>query len=84
MKYPLYIGCTKARHERLGIVAVINARGGLQHLNDLTQDDIELQRDAQAIKAGLSDRVRFYSVHSKFFRRHVGRIAHLMSSYHED
>ena len=28
MNYPIDLGCTYARHQRLGIVAVINARAG--------------------------------------------------------
>ena len=83
MKYPLNIGCTVARHRALGIDAVINARAGWQHLNDLTLDDIELLRDGRRIRDYLANHVRFYQVCSRFFRRHQDRIAHLISS-HDD
>ena len=81
MNYPLNLGCTIARHQRLGIIAVINARAGRQDLNDQSLDDIELERDARKIKDRLLNRVRFYQVNSKFFRRHINRIAHLISRY---
>lgn len=80
MKYPLELGCTLARHQQLGIVAVINARAGWQHLNDLTQEDIELARDARAIRDRVQHRVALHQVCSKFFRRNRWRIAHLISS----
>ena len=81
MKYPLQLGCTAARHCMIGIDAVVNARAGLQHLNDLSLDDIELRRNGYAIKNRLQRRVRMYRVSSKFFRRHLDRIAHLLSRY---
>jgi hypothetical protein len=77
--YPLRLGCTKARHDALGIHAVINARAGLQQLNDLTLDDIELYRDGQGIKDYQQRRIRWYGPHSKFFRRHRARIEHLIA-----
>ena len=79
--YPLNIGCTVARHNAIGVDAVINARAGLQALNDLTQEDIDLRRDAQRIRDRLERRVRLYQVNSRFFRRHQNRIAHLISRY---
>ena len=75
----LQIGCTLGRHAQLGIDAVINARGGLQALNDLPQEQIEMERDARNI--GLASSVRFYQFNSRFFRRHQGRVAHLLSRY---
>jgi len=81
MKYPLQIGCTIVRHEQIGIDVVVNARAGEQWRNDLTLDEIELQRDGRAIKAWLSQRIRFYQVHSKFFRKHRMKINHLLSFY---
>jgi len=81
MKYPLHIGCTAERHRRIGIDVVVNARAGLQRLNDLTLDEIELERDGRAIKDRVQRRIRMYQVSSKFFRRHRNRIAHLLSSY---
>ena len=77
----LYLGCTLARHRQLGVDAVVNARGGEQWRNDLTLDEIEQERDGSAIKRRISERVRFYNVHSKFFRRHRARIEHLISRY---
>lgn len=79
--YPLYIGCTTARHKTIGIDAVVNARAGEQWRNDLTLDEIELRRDGRAIKDRLQKRVRFYQVNSKFFRRHINRISHLLTHY---
>lgn len=81
MTYPLNMGCTIHRHLVIGIDAVINARAGLQHLNDLTQDEIELRRDAQRIRDRVEKRVRMYQVCSRFFSKHQKRIAHLLSRY---
>lgn len=81
VQYPLYLGCTKAVHDRIGIHAVVNARGGLQHLNQPTIEDIELKRDAQKIRDWQAKRVRFYQFNSRFFRRHINRVQHLLSSY---
>lgn len=39
-----------ARHKQIGIHAVVNARGSMQHLNELSQEEIELRRDARASK----------------------------------
>ena len=50
-------------------------------MNDQSLDDIELERDARKIKDRLANRIRFYQVNSKFFRRHINRIAHLISRY---
>ncbi len=83
MKYPLNIGCTLARHQAIGIHAVVNARAGLQHLNDLTMEDIELRRDAQRIRDRIVNRVRMYQTCSRFFRRHQDRIAHLLSRFED-
>lgn len=80
MTYPLALGCTVARHRQLGVNAIINARGKRQDLNALTHEDIELQRDAQGIRAWLQRRVRWYGPRSRFFRRHRRRIAHLIAS----
>lgn len=82
-RYPIPIGCTPRRHAELGIHAVVNARGGRQHLNCLTQEDIELQRDSQRIALRKSARVRFYQFNSKFCRRHRGRLAHYLSEADE-
>lgn len=82
-KYPLHIGCTVERHRQIGINAVVNARAGLQHLNDLSQEDIELRRDAQRIRDRVERRVRMYQVCSRFFRRNRDRIEHLMDRYED-
>lgn len=79
----LYLGCTAARHRELGVDAVINARGGALELNDWTTEDQEMQRDARAIRAWRERRVRWYGPSSRFFRRHLARIAHLISR-HDD
>ena len=77
----LYLGCTMARHVRIGIDAVVNARAELQSLNDQTQEEIELTRDASKIQAWRESRVRFYQFNSKFCRRHLHRLSHLLSRY---
>lgn len=82
-RYPLNLGCTAARHKELGIIAVINARAGLQHLNDQTIEDIELMRDARAIRDRINSRVRFYQFNSKFCRRHIAKLSHLLAR-HDD
>ena len=84
MKTKLYLGCTAARHRELGVDAVINARGGRQDLNDVTQEDTELRRDARAIHDRLERRVRWYGPNSRFFRRHRERVAHLITSREEE
>lgn len=81
VNYPLYLGCTAARHRRLGVHAIVNARGGRPDLNDLTDEDIEIWRDADNIRRRISARVRFYSFSSKFFRRRRKRLEHLLSRY---
>lgn len=85
IKKPLALGCTKARHERLGIHAVINARGGQAHLNDYSWDieEIEMRRDAQKIKDWLSKRIRFYQFCSRYFRKREGRMSPMRSSYED-
>ena len=82
----LDLGCTRLVHARLGVDAVVNARGGLSHLNQPTQEDIELRRDSHAIHDRLTSRVRLYQLGSRFFRRarNRNRVSHLMSSYSED
>lgn len=77
----LYLGCTKTRHAQIGVHAIVNARAGLQCLNDLTQEDIEIRRDADKIRKRIENRIRFYQFNSKFFRRHQSRFQHLISSY---
>jgi len=76
----LDLGCTKFRHEQIGIHAVVNARAGMQYLNDLTIEDIELKRDARKIQDKLNKRVRFYQFNSKFFRKSK-HVQYLLSSY---
>lgn len=76
----LHIGCTAARHARLGIHAIINARGGMQHLNSQTIEDIEMIRDARNIQNWINGRMRFYSFNSKHFRK-AKQVQHLLSSY---
>jgi hypothetical protein len=81
MRLPLQLGCTLARHQRIGIDAVVNARGGQQWRNDNTIEEIEMQRDARAIRDRLSRRIRFYQFGSRHFRRRQAQLAHLLSSY---
>jgi hypothetical protein len=75
----LRLGCTKFRHQQLGIHAVINARAGRQDLNDLTIEDIELWRDGQKIKQYREERVAIHQFNSRFARRNKARLAHLIS-----
>lgn len=79
----LYLGCTAARHAQLGIDAVVNARGGRQDLNDLTQEDIELRRDAQGVRNRIERRIRWYGPTSKTLRRQRDRLTHLIASYND-
>ena len=81
MNYPIYLGCTRWKHEKIGINAVVNARAGQQILNDDTHEDTRLMRDALAIHAKLSHRIRWYGPQSAFFRRHRTRIEHLIDRY---
>jgi len=84
MKNPfLYLGCTKFRHEQIGIHAVVNARAGMQYLNSQTDEDIELIRDSRKIKDKLQSRIRFYQFNSKHFRK-AKQVQHLLSHYNED
>ena len=76
----LVIGCTVERHRQIGIHAVVNARGGNQHLNDQSMEDIELMRDARNLEAWRTGRVRFYGFNSRFCRKHIGRLAHTLST----
>jgi hypothetical protein len=78
----LNIGCTAARHAKLGIHAVINARGGMQHLNSQTIEDIEMIRDARKIQGWKDRRVCFYQFNSKHFRK-AKQVQHLLSSYED-
>lgn len=78
----LNLGCTIARHKQLGIHAVINARGGNQHLNNLSINDIELRRDARNIQNKIDNRVRFYQFNSKHFRK-AQQVQKYLSSYND-
>jgi hypothetical protein len=78
----LNLGCTKFRHDQIGIHAVINARGGNQHLNNRTTEDIELQRDARNIQDYKTKRIRFYQFNSKHLRK-ASDVQHLLSSYND-
>lgn len=79
----LEIGCTLSRHKQIGVNAVIDARGGMQALNDLTEEDISLRRDKNNIRNAQQNRVRFYQFNSKFFRRNIKRVEHLLSTYED-
>ena len=72
----LFLGCTLARHQRLGIHAVINARAGQQWRNFDTIQDIEMQRDARRLRDWLSLRIRFYRFGSRCFRRRPELVRH--------
>lgn len=80
---PLYIGCTAARHAAIGVDAVINARAGRQDLNDLTQQDIEMRRDAAGVRGYLEHRIRWYGPNSRTLRRQRHRLEHLIA-HHDD
>lgn len=77
----LYLGCTEFRHQQIGINAVVNARAGLQCLNNPTIEDVEMLRDARKVREKLASRTRFYQFNSKAFRRNLWRLGHLISSY---
>jgi hypothetical protein len=79
----LNLGCTVARHAQIGVDAIVNARAGLQALNDLSQEDIELMRDAGKIRDRIESRVRFYQFNSRFCRRHQSRLQHLISQVND-
>lgn len=81
---PLSLGCTAYTHARLGIHAVVNARGGQQWRNDDTQEQVEMQRDARAIRDRIRFRTRFYQFNSRTFRRHQARLSHLLADRNED
>lgn len=81
--YPIPSGCTRARFDRLGIHARVNARGGQQWRNDDTQEEIEMQRDARSIRDRISSRVRFYQFSSRHFRRRQPQLSHLLSDRNE-
>ena len=79
----LDLGCTVSQHKRIGINAVINARGGQQWRNDLNRiQEVEERRDAQAIRRRVSERVRFYGYGSRTFRRRP-ELARFLSSYND-
>lgn len=77
----LYLGCTLARHKQIGIDAVINARGGLQHLNDRSIEEIKLMRDGIKIKQKKEFRVAIHQFNSKFCRRNQSKLNHLISDW---
>ena len=78
-KYPLNIGCTVERHRQIGVNAVVNARAGRQDLNDVTIEDVEMMRDAIKIRQRLESRIAIHQFNSKFARRNIERLAHLLS-----
>jgi len=82
-RYPLRLGCTLIRHRMIGIHAVVNARAGQQHLNDQGIEEIEMWRDARAIRRRVSDRIVLHGFTSRFFRRHNARFAHLITEREE-
>jgi hypothetical protein len=81
MPEQLQLGCTASRHRQIGIDAIINARGGLQFLNEQTMRDIELMRDGAGIRAHQKRRIRWYGPNSRFFRKHRARIEHMIARY---
>jgi hypothetical protein len=76
---PLELGCTTGRHAALGIDAVVNARGEQWSLNHETDEEIEMQRDANKVRDWVSGRVRIYQFNSRHFRR--SPIAHLATGW---
>jgi hypothetical protein len=78
----LWLGCTRARHAQIGVNAVVNARGGMQQLNEQTQEDVELMRDARKVKDWKERRVRFYQFNSKHLRK-APQVQHLLSTYED-
>ena len=76
----LDLGCTLARHQQIGIDAVVNARAGIKHLNSISLEDIELRRDVWKIRDHAEKRIAIHQFNSKFARRHMDRLAHLISA----
>lgn len=65
---PLVLGCTIGRHYQIGIHAAVNARAGLQYLNDYSMQDAELwldYRDYMSVKHSGP-----WNWRSKWFRKH--------------
>lgn len=83
METHLDLGCTVARHKQIGVNAIVNARAGLQNLNDLSIEDIELRRDARKIRQHAAERVIIHQFNSRFLRRHRNRVRHLISDWSE-
>jgi len=79
----LYLGCTRYRHAQIGVNAIINARAGRQDLNDVTQEDTELMRDAIKIREKIARRVAIHQFNSRFLRRNRHRVEHLLSDWND-
>lgn len=80
----LNLGCTVYTHKRLGIHAVINARGGQQWRNDQDRiEEIEMRRDARALRERIENRVSVYQFGSRCFRRRL-ELARFLSGRNED
>jgi hypothetical protein len=67
---PLRLGCTLEQHARMGIDAVVNARGGEIWRNDLDViEENEMARDAWKVRDKLERNVTIYQFNSRHFRR---------------
>lgn len=83
MRTKLNLGCTLAEHQRLGIHAVVNARGGQLGLNNKSIQEIEMERDARRIRDYKLSRVRFYQFNSRWFRNRTREVGHLLAERNE-
>lgn len=50
----------------------------MQHLNEMTAEDIELRRDAEAIRSHKERRIIVRQFSSKFCRRSISRLGHIL------
>lgn len=79
----LYLGCTLEQHQRIGIDAVVNARGGQQWRNSDTIEEDEMARDAWKVRDRLQRRVRIYQFNSRHFKRRP-ELRSLLSNYGDE
>ncbi len=73
----LYLGCTVAQNLRIGVNAVVNARGGQQWRNEKTIADHNMERDARNLRAWLTGRVSVHQFNSRTFRNRPELQKHL-------
>jgi hypothetical protein len=71
------------QHRQIGFIdAIVNARGGNQHLNNLDDiEQIEMRRDAAKVRDWQEKRITIRQFNSKTFRR--SRLAYLAVGFGE-